>query len=216
MTKIVRLLVALVAILVVFSCKPKDSPSGAAKSTAPSPPQAQSVASIYEFEMDDIDGHPVKLADYKGKVLLIVNVASKCGYTPQYAGLEAIYEKYRDRGFAVLGFPANNFGNQEPGTNAEIKQFCAANYHVTFPMFSKISVKEDDKHPLYQYLTGSEQGRQFGGEIKWNFNKFLIDRDGNVIAVYGSKTEPQSQELTGRIESALGPAQAGSGRSEQG
>ena len=204
MMRTVSLSVALIAILVGFSCKPEDSPSGAANSVASSSAQAQSAALIYGFEMEDIDGNPVKLAQYKGKVLLIVNVASKCGYTPQYAGLEALYEKYRDRGFAVLGFPANNFGSQEPGSNEDIKQFCTVNYHVTFPMFSKISVKGDDKHPLYQYLTGSEQGRQFGGEIKWNFNKFLIDRDGEIIAVYGSKTEPQSPELTGRIESALG------------
>ena len=204
MIKKVSLSVALTAILVGFSCKPQDSPSGAANSVPSSSAQAQSAALIYGFEMEDIDGNPVKLAQYKGKVLLIVNVASKCGYTPQYAGLEALYEKYRDRGFAVLGFPANNFGSQEPGSNEDIKQFCTVNYHVTFPMFSKISVKGDDKHPLYQYLTGSEQGRQFGGEIKWNFNKFLIGRDGDIIAVYGSKTEPQSPELTGRIESALG------------
>ena len=141
-------------------------------------------------------------------------MASQCGYTPQYAGLQAIYEKYRDRGFAVLGFPANNFGNQEPGTNEEIKQFCTTNYHITFPMFSKISVKGDDKHPLYRYLTGSEQGRQFGGEIKWNFNKFLIDRNGSIAGIYGSKTEPQSPELIARIESALGLVQETPGNSQ--
>ncbi|MHC4145689.1 MAG: glutathione peroxidase [Planctomycetota bacterium] len=119
---------------------------------------------MYGFELDDIDGNPVKLAKYGGKALLIVNVASKCGFTRQYAGLQALYEKYGDRGFAVLGFPANNFGGQEPGTNEQIKQFCTANYNVTFPMFSKISVKGDDKHPLYQYLTGVEVGGQSGGE----------------------------------------------------
>lgn len=214
MTKIIGSLIVLLAVLVGFSCKPKETPVGEQEFTAPPSPQAEPAASIYEFTMDDIDGNPVKLADYKGKVLLIVNVASECGFTPQYAGLQAIYEKYRDRGFVVLGFPANNFRNQEPGTNEQIKQFCTTKYHVTFPMFSKISVKGDDKHPLYQYLTGSEQGRQFGGEIKWNFNKFLIDRNGNIAAVYPSRTEPQSPELIARIESALDSAQVGAGSSQ--
>lgn len=213
MMKIVKAMVVLAAVFAGISCKPKDTSTSTPKSS-PSSPQAEPATSIYEFEMDDIDGNPVKLADYSGKVLLVINVASQCGYTPQYAGLEAIYEKYRDRGFAVLGFPANNFGNQEPGTNEEIKQFCTTNYNVTFPMFSKISVKGDDKHPLYLYLTGSEQGRRFGGEIKWNFNKFLIDRNGSIAGVYGSKTEPQSPELIARIESALGLVQETPGNSQ--
>jgi glutathione peroxidase len=204
----------LLAVLAGFSCKPKETPSNAQESTAPSPAQTKQAASIYEFEMDDIDGNPVKLADYRGKVLLVVNVASQCGYTPQYAGLQALYGKYRDRGLAVLGFPANNFGSQEPGTNEQIRQFCTTNYNATFPMFSKISVKGDDKHPLYRYLTGSEQGRQFGAEIKWNFNKFLIDRDGNIVGVYGSKTEPQSPEMIAQIESALDQAQENTGSSQ--
>jgi len=197
--------ILMLAVAAGLSCKAKD------ESRATTEPSGQVVTaeSIYGFELDDIDGNPVKLAEYKGKVLLIVNVASECGYTPQYAGLQAIYEKYQDRGFSVLGFPANNFGNQEPGTNAQIKQFCTTTYSVTFPMFSKISVKGDDKHPLYQYLTATEPGRQFGGEIKWNFNKFLIDRNGQVVAVYGSKTEPQDPQLTADIENALGKAGAG-------
>jgi len=194
--------ILILAVAVGFSCKPKG------ESSATSEPPQQSVAaeSIYGFKLDDIEGNPVKLAEYEGKVLLIVNVASECGFTPQYAGLQAIYEKYKDRGFAVLGFPANNFGNQEPGTNAQIKQFCTTTYGVTFPMFSKISVKGEDKHPLYRHLCATEPGRQFGGEIKWNFNKFLIDRNGQVIAVYGSKTEPQDPQLTVDIENALGKA----------
>jgi len=213
MKKIVRAMIVLEVVFLGLSCKPRDTSTSTPESSTSSP-QAKPAASIYDFEMDDIDGNPVKLADYRGRVLLIVNVASECGYTPQYAGLQAIYEKYRDRGFTVLGFPANNFGNQEPGTNEQIKQFCTTNYKVTFPMFSKISVKGDDKHPLYQYLTGSEQGRQFGGEVKWNFNKFLIDRGGDIVGVYGSRTEPQSPELIGRIENALGSAQAGSDKGQ--
>lgn len=158
---------------------------------------------IYRFEMDNIDGTPVNLDTYSGKVLLLVNVASKCGYTPQYAGLQQLYEKYRDEGLVVLGFPANNFGSQEPGTDDEIQAFCTTNYNVTFPMFSKISVKGDDIHPLYAYLTSAESDPQLAGPITWNFNKFLIGRDGSVIGRYDSKVEPLSPELTGDIESAL-------------
>src|SRR5580692_2715416 len=133
--------------------------------------------SFYDFTMNSIDDKPVHLSSYKGKVVLLVNVASKCGYTPQYAGLEKLYETYKDRGFVILGFPANNFGAQEPGTNEEIKTFCSRNYNVTFPMYSKISVKGDDEAPLYQFLTSST-----GGDIKWNFTKFLVDRDGKIIS----------------------------------
>jgi glutathione peroxidase len=159
---------------------------------------AFAASSVHEFTLPSIDGVPAPLSAYKGKVVLIVNVASKCGYTPQYAGLEKLYEKYKDRGFAILGFPANNFGAQEPGTNDEIKTFCSRNYNVTFPMYSKISVKGDDKAPLYRYLTDST-----GGEIKWNFTKFLVDGDGKVIARFESKIEPDSPELVGAVEKAL-------------
>src|SRR6201988_3334040 len=130
---------------------------------------------VYSFTLPAIDGTPMPLEIFKGKVLLLVNVASKCGLTPQYTALEAIYEKYKDRGFVILGFPANNFGAQEPGTNEEIKTFCTRNYNVTFPMYSKISVKGADKAPLYKFLTDST-----GGEVKWNFTKFLVDGDGKV------------------------------------
>lgn len=152
---------------------------------------------IYEFTMKSIEGKPVSLASYKGKVVLAVNVASKCGYTPQYTGLEALYQKYKDKGVVLVGFPANNFGGQEPGTNDEIKTFCDRTYHVTFPMFSKISVKGADTDPLYAYL------QQQGGEVKWNFTKFLIGKDGRVIKKFDSKVEPLSDELTKAIDAAL-------------
>ena len=152
---------------------------------------------IHEFTMKSIDGKPTSLAAYKGKVVLAVNVASQCGFTPQYAGLEALYKKYKDKGLVIAGFPANNFGGQEPGTDDEIKTFCDRTYKVTFPIFSKISVKGADQAPLYQYLT------QKGGEVKWNFAKFLIGKDGRVIRKFDSGVEPSSEELTKAIEAAL-------------
>ena len=153
---------------------------------------------VYSFTLNSIDGKPAPLADYKGKVVLLVNVASQCGYTPQYSALESIYEKYKDQGFVILGFPANNFGAQEPGTNAEIKTFCKRKYSVSFPMYSKISVKGSDKAPLYKYLTDSG-----GGEVKWNFTKFLVDGNGKVISRFESGVEPDSPELLGAVEKAL-------------
>ena len=154
-------------------------------------------SSVHEFTMNSLTGKPVPLSEYKGKVVLVVNVASKCGYTPQYEGLEALYKKYKDKGLVVLGFPANNFGAQEPGTNEEIGSFCKSKYGVTFPMFSKISVKGEDKAPLYQFLTAS------GGEIGWNFTKFLVGKDGKPIQKFNSNVEPDSKELTAAIEKAL-------------
>jgi glutathione peroxidase len=154
-------------------------------------------SSVYEFTMNSIDGQPLPLANFKGKVLLIVNVASFCGFTPQYEGLEALYEKYKDQGFVIAGFPANNFGAQEPGTNEEIKTFCTRKYNVKFPIYSKISVVGPDKAPLYQFLTAT------GGEIKWNFTKFLIDRNGKVIARFESPVKPDSPEVISAIEKAL-------------
>lgn len=159
--------------------------------------------SVYEFTMKDINGKDVKLADYKGKVLLFVNTASKCGYTPQYEGLEKIYEKYKDQGFVILGFPANNFMGQEPGTNEEIKDFCTLKYKVSFPMFAKISVKGADQHPLYNFLTNPQTDPNFAGDISWNFNKFLIDRDGSIVARFGSKDTPESEAVTQAIEREL-------------
>jgi glutathione peroxidase len=160
-------------------------------------------SSVYEFTMNSIDGPPLPLAGFKGKVLLIVNVASKCGFTPQYEGLEAVYEKYKDQGLVIVGFPANNFMAQEPGTNEEIKTFCSTKYNVKFPMYSKISVKGDDKAPLYRFLT--DPAAKTGGEIKWNFTKFLVDRDGKVIARFESPVKPDSPEITSAIEKALKP-----------
>jgi glutathione peroxidase len=155
-------------------------------------------SSVHEFTLNSIDGKPAPLAAYQGKVVLIVNVASRCGFTPQYAGLEALYEKYKDRGFTILGFPANNFGGQEPGTNEEIKTFCSSKYNVTFPMYAKISVKGDDKAPLYQFLTAAT-----GGEIQWNFTKFLVDKTGKVVARFEPKVTPESPEVAEAIEKAL-------------
>jgi glutathione peroxidase len=155
---------------------------------------------IYTFTMKDIDGKELSLAHYKGKVLLVVNVASQCGNTPQYKPLEETYQKYHAKGFEILGFPANEFGHQEPGSDKEIKDFCDLNYHVTFPMFSKIVVKGDGINPLYQYLTTETD---FKGEIGWNFAKFLVDRQGHVIARYSPKTQPEDKQVIADIEKAL-------------
>jgi glutathione peroxidase len=161
---------------------------------------AAQTGSVYDFTLDDIDGKPTPLKTFRGKVLLLVNTASMCGNTPQYTELEAIYEKYQDRGLEILAFPANNFGQQEPGTNQEIKSFCFTKYSLTFPLFSKISVKGSDKHPLYRYLT--EQS-PFPGEVEWNFQKYLVDRSGNVIARYHHRTKPLADEIVQGIETAL-------------
>jgi glutathione peroxidase len=159
---------------------------------------------VYGFTLNSIDGKPAPLADYKGKVVMIVNVASQCGYTPQYSALEAIYEKYKDQGFVILGFPANNFGAQEPGTNEEIKTFCTRKYSVTFPMYSKISVKGADQAPFYAYLT-KETGTGIAGDIQWNFTKFLVDRDGKVVQRFEPAVTPDSKEVTAAIEKQLKP-----------
>jgi glutathione peroxidase len=159
--------------------------------------------SVLHFTMKDIDGKPVELAKYKGDVLLIVNVASHCGLTPQYEGLEATYEKYKGQGFRVLGFPANEFGAQEPGTNEEIKSFCTSKYNVTFPMFSKIVVKGEGIDPLYKFLTSPETDPKFAGEIPWNFAKFLVNRKGEVIARFSPKDKPDSAAVAKAIEAAL-------------
>ncbi len=163
----------------------------------------EKMKSIYDFTMKDIDGKDQKLEQYKGKVIMIVNVASRCGNTPQYAGLQKIYQQYKDKGLVILGFPANNFLGQEPGSNEEIKQFCSVNYQVTFPMFSKISVKGKDIAPLYKYLTEKETNPEFAGDISWNFNKFLIDRQGKIVARFGSRTTPEDEEVVRAIEQAL-------------
>jgi glutathione peroxidase len=165
--------------------------------------QAQS-KSIYDFTMKSIDGQQVSLKSYSGKVVLLVNVASKCGFTPQYAGLEALYEKYKDRGLVIVGVPANNFASQEPGTDDEIKKFCTNKYNVSFPMMSKVSVLGDDKTPLYVFLTDKSVNPSIGGDIKWNFTKFLFDRSGRPVARFEPNVTPDSAEVTTAIESALG------------
>jgi glutathione peroxidase len=157
---------------------------------------------IYDFTLPSIDGQPLPLSTFKGKVILVVNVASRCGFTPQYTALESIYEKYRDQGFVILGFPANNFGAQEPGTNAEIKTFCSSKYNVTFPMYGKVSVKGDDQTPLYRYLT-KDANPSLMGDIKWNFTKFLVDRSGHVVRRFEPATTPDSPDVTSAIEKLL-------------
>ncbi|HEY7098022.1 MAG TPA: glutathione peroxidase [Terriglobales bacterium] len=159
-------------------------------------------SNIYSFSLPSIDGTPMPLAEFKGKVVLMVNVASQCGYTPQYKGLETLYEKYKDQGFVILGFPANNFGAQEPGTNEEIKSFCSLTYNVTFPMYAKVSVKGDDQTPLYKYLT-TEADPTHSGDIKWNFTKFLVDRHGNVVQRFDTKVKPEDPQVVAAIEKLL-------------
>ncbi len=162
--------------------------------------RADMIENVYTFSVEDIDGAKVSLKDYEGKVLLIVNTASRCGFTPQYRSLEELYQKYKDQGLVVLGFPANNFMNQEPGSNEEIKNFCTLNYQVSFPLFSKISVKGKDIHPLYQYLITQEN---FSGAISWNFNKFLIGRDGKVKGRFESRINPLDTRIISAVEDQL-------------
>jgi glutathione peroxidase len=161
------------------------------------PPQS---SSIYDFTMNDIDGKPVPLSQFRGKTVLLVNTASFCGNTPQYSDLQTMYERYQSKGFEILAFPANNFGQQEPGTNEEIKGFCFTKYSLTFPLFSKISVKGSDKHPLYRYLT---EESPFPGEVEWNFQKYLVDSKGTVVGRYHHRTKPTSDEIVRDIEDTL-------------
>jgi glutathione peroxidase len=183
---------------------------GAIKDTVKEPSKAPAKAekegvpvSPLDFKLRTIDGKEMDLARLKGKPVLLVNVASKCGLTPQYKALEALYEKYKGQGLVVVGIPANNFGKQEPGTESEIKEFCTKNYGVTFPMASKISVLGEDQHPLYKFLTQKETAGDFAGDIEWNFAKFLIDRNGNIMARFASKTAPDSPQVVGAVEKAL-------------
>lgn len=185
---------ALVAMLGTVAMAAEES-----KKEAPAKP----AASPLDFTVKDIDGKETDLTQYKGKVVLMVNVASKCGYTKQYTALEQTYETYKDKGFVIVGFPANNFKGQEPGTNEEIKQFCTAKFNVKFPMMSKISVLGDDKAPVYKFLTEDPTAGAFGGDIKWNFTKFLIGRDGKVVARFEPKVKPEDAEVKDAIEKAL-------------
>jgi len=162
---------------------------------------AETMPKLREIPVKDINGKDTSLKAYEGKVLLVVNVASKCGYTPQYKSLEAIYQKYKDQGFTVLGFPCNDFGAQEPGSNEEIKEFCSAKYNVTFPLFDKIHVKGPEQHPLYTALSGKDS--PYPGPVKWNFGKFLIGRDGKILKRFDSAAKPDSAEVTQAIEAAL-------------
>jgi glutathione peroxidase len=159
--------------------------------------------SIYDFTMNSIDGASTPLSKFQGKVVLVVNVASRCGFTPQYSALEKVYEKYKDGGFVIVGFPANNFGGQEPGTNQEIKTFCSTKYNVTFPMMAKVSVKGDDKTPLYQFLTDKTANPSTGGEIQWNFTKFLIGPDGRPVARFEPNVTPDDPQVMAAIEKEL-------------
>lgn len=172
--------------------------SKAVAATGQDPVSAE--GTIYQFKMKDIDDKPVSLEKFKGKVLLVVNVASKCGYTPQYEKLQAVYTKYKNKGFAVLGFPANEFGEQEPGTNSEIKEFCTSKFGVTFPMFSKIVVKGDGIHPLYKWLLSSTDNHN---DIEWNFTKFVVGKDGKVVKRFTSKNTPDSDAVISTIEAEL-------------
>ena len=158
------------------------------------------MTTAHDFTFKTIDGKDLALKSLAGKAVLVVNTASECGYTPQYEGLEALYRKYRDRGFVALGFPANNFMGQEPGSNAEIKAFCSTKFQTTFPLFAKISVKGKEIHPLYGYLT---RDSGFKGDVSWNFNKFLVGPDGKVVARFGSGTDPLAKELTTKLEELL-------------
>ena len=164
---------------------------------------------IFNITVEDIDGNERTLESYKGKVMLIVNVASKCGFTYQYESLEAVHQDYKDKGLVIIGFPSNDFLGQEPGTDEEIKQFCTLNYGVTFPMFSKISVRGRKMHPLYHYLTSKETNPDFSGRITWNFNKFLVSRKGEIVDRFGSKDEPDSIGIINAVEKALATAAGG-------
>ena len=164
---------------------------------------AKKPASVLDFKVKDIDGKTIDLDKYRGEVLLVVNTASKCGYTPQYKGLEAVYERYKGKGFEVLAFPANEFGNQEPDADPKIKEFCTSRYNVTFPLFSKIVVKGEGIHPLYQFLTSTDTDPKFASPVGWNFAKFLVNRKGEVIARFKSDDAPESEKVVQAIETAL-------------
>ena len=164
---------------------------------------ASQPAGALSYVVKDIKGEDFDLSQLKGKVVMIVNTASKCGNTPQYEALEALYQKHKDQGLVILGFPANNFGGQEPGSNEQIQEFCSTKYNVTFPMMSKISVKGDDKAPLYKYLTEESTAGEYAGEVKWNFAKFLIGKDGKIVGRFDPKTKPDSTEVTQAVEKAL-------------
>lgn len=185
--------------LIILSCTVQESsqPSSSNQQNTMSQPTDTSL-NIYGFKVKGLDGSTIDFASFRGKKILVVNTASECGYTPQYADLEALFEKYKDK-LVVVGFPANNFGAQEPGSNEEISQFCKKNYGVSFPMAAKISVKGDDIAPIYQWLTQKKQNGVLDAEVKWNFNKFLIDENGHLLQYFESSVKPMSEAITGKL-----------------
>lgn len=193
--------IAAFALAAPLSAVRADDPATAA--AAPAAPAPAHISGPLDFTVKDIDGKAAPLSRYKGKVVMIVNTASKCGFTPQYASLESLYEKYKDQGLVILAFPANNYGHQEPGADNEIKEFCTGKYNTKFDLFSKISTKGDDQAPLYHYLTDATTDPAFSGQIKWNFTKFLIDRNGKIIARYEPNIDPLKPVVTDKVEAAL-------------
>ena len=187
------------AALLLFSCAGMSNPTVANDEAMSNTPDK----SIHDFTMTTLEGDQQSLSEYKGKVLIIVNTASKCGYTPQYEDMQAYYEANKDRDVVILGFPANNFGGQEPGSDSEIAEFCEKNYGVNFPMFSKISVKGDDTHPLYQYLTNKDQNGRIDAKVGWNFNKFVVDQNGHVVAHFGSSDKVSEQKISELVDELL-------------
>ncbi len=191
-------MIKLIAIAgILLSCSAKSNNNTIMENTTTTAP-TETTASIHKFSVKALDGTTINFADFKGKKILVVNTASECGYTPQYKDLEALYEKYKGK-LVIVGFPANNFGGQEPGSNTEIKSFCKKNYGVTFPMAEKISVKGDDIAPIYLWLTQKSQNGVLDATIKWNFNKFLLDEQGKMIAKFDSGVTPMSEEITGKL-----------------
>lgn len=188
----------LIITIALISCAANSNNSAMNNSAITAATVATAQGSIYDFKVEALDGSVIDFATFKGKKILIVNTASGCGYTPQYEGLEALYKKYQDK-LIVVGFPANNFAGQEPGSNSEIKEFCKKNYGVSFPMAAKISVKGDDTAPIYKWLCNKTQNGVLDAEIKWNFNKFLLDEKGNLVTKFDSKVTPMSDELTSKL-----------------
>ncbi|MBS1510091.1 MAG: glutathione peroxidase [Bacteroidetes bacterium] len=187
-----------ITIAAALSCMAPAKNNEALSNPAPKTTNVKALKSIYEFKVEALDGGSIDFSKFKGKKILVVNTASKCGFTPQYEGLEKLYEKYKDK-LVIVGFPANNFGGQEPGTNTEIKEFCKKNYGVTFPMAAKVSVKGDDTAPIFKWLCNKSENGVLDAEIKWNFGKFLLDEKGNLLAYFPSKVEPMSEEITSKL-----------------
>lgn len=201
MKKIFFAVIQITALIILTSCSKSriDETSASTENTSGGKRTLMN-KNIYDISVKTMEGDMKKLSDYKGKVLLIVNVASKCGNTPQYEGLEHLYEKYGSKGFEILGFPCNDFGGQEPGSNDEIRTFCETKYNVTFPLFDKIKVLGDDKSPLYDRLINNSEPT---GDVKWNFEKFLIDKNGDIVERFGNKVQPESEGIVKSIETEL-------------